>query len=312
MSDFLTAGAFVLALVGIPLTYVLTKRSRQVPRLRASIDFNVLLAPTDDLQVRGLSIALDGTEISQISRSYFAFWNAGGDTVEGGSIVETDPLRLQFETNETPLQARVIRQSRPPVDFSIELIDNCVLLSFSFLDTGDGAFIEVLHNGTVTPELAGTIMGARVPDLMHQDFSPEVVEGIAGKRQIPLLRRLGLRRKIRGLLRMAIFLILAIAVTWLLFSDLPWNQTVDATQFDLSSLEGQREFADQVNRREPPDLRSLLPMLVGVGVLVVLVGGTFIGAAVWQRRVNAAFVVVDWVGQPEFPHPRNHGNGGDP
>jgi len=154
--------ALVLAFVGIPLTYFLTRRMRKRPRLRAAIQSTVLINPSAGLVDRGLQIHFSSQKIDTVSRSLIALWNGGGDTIRFADELASDPLRLQIEAPAVVLDARVLSGSRSQLGFSCELHSDApqiVELHWNFMDEDDGVLIDMLHTGLQRPALFGTIPG---------------------------------------------------------------------------------------------------------------------------------------------------------
>ena len=101
--------------------------------------------------------------VERLTKTYIVFWNAGKVTLRGSDIVEDDPVRCEFAPDARVLEASVVKNSRPANKFSI-VVDpkcpNCAVLSFDYLDTNDGATIEILHTDQQRyPALKGTVRG---------------------------------------------------------------------------------------------------------------------------------------------------------
>lgn len=248
MNTLLSATALIVALAGIPLTYLLAKRSLQVPKLAAAIDFDVLVDPSEDLAQRGLSISFQGEDLERISRTYFALWNSRGDTLVSDDLVARDPLRLQYAEGETPLQARVISTSRRSTDFQAHLKDEAVELSFAFLDPGDGAVVEILHHGTTPPKLEGSVRGAKVPMIPKEAaLTPSSLDRVAEsnpvKRFLIVWKGKWLPLLVTAIPLVVLAYFFAVDIGPDLFSD---ASLVDYESYDLSTLSGQADFQNAV------------------------------------------------------------------
>lgn len=190
ISDILGATALVVAIIAIPITFYLAKRARQIPDLRYRIDFDVLLKPDDHLFDLGLVIKLAGQPITCLSRTRIAFWNERGDTVQGKEIVSSDPLRIELAEGDYALQARTICESRKVTGLITGVPQgnqSSVVLSFDFLDSGDGGILEVIHQSTVEPKLVGTIRGAVIHEVGEADLKNSALEAVSKR----FLRRSG-------------------------------------------------------------------------------------------------------------------------
>ena len=176
-SDVLAVVGVAASVIGIPITFVVARRGRQVPDLRYSIDFDVLVAAEDRLFGRGLVVTSDGHPIESVSRSRVAIWNNRGDTVRGSEIVENDPLRIGVSSSDAILQARIVAKSRPQIGIKIDpgKDKQTVLIGFDFLDPGDGFIIEIMHGKAKAAEVSGTIRGVRLSERPQTDLSPKTL-----------------------------------------------------------------------------------------------------------------------------------------
>lgn len=107
-------------------------------------------------------MTLGTRRINSICRTRIALWNHRGDTIQNSDDLESDPLRIQLADGDEALQVRVLSMSRKQIGFvpSIGEFDSSVVrISFDFLDSGDGAIMEIVHQRPSIPEILGTIKG---------------------------------------------------------------------------------------------------------------------------------------------------------
>ena len=99
----------------------------------------------------------------RVAKTQVVFWNAGRATIRGEDIVKSDPLRLLFGKEAQILRVRIPRVTRKTLDFRAENTfdpGNEVQFSFDYIDSGDGAVIEVIHTSEERhPQVLGTIRG---------------------------------------------------------------------------------------------------------------------------------------------------------
>lgn len=159
----------IIGLVGIVaagVTYVLT---RQRTRLAYRYVGERLLGLSTDGLPADITVQYRGQEIQRLTRTLVVFWNAGEKTILAADIVEADPLRLKLRDDGSVLAATVLKVGRTVCQVEAKLIpssSNEVSLGFAFLDSGDGAVIEILHTGEKRhPEFLGTIRG--LPSGLH-------------------------------------------------------------------------------------------------------------------------------------------------
>jgi len=241
----------LLTIIGIPVTFIVARRSRQRPDLRYLVDFDVLLRPTDQLFDEGLYMTLGPQKIDSLSRTRLAFWNQRGDTVRSADVLESDPLRLQFSSKDQPLQARVITMSRTQISLETTLdseFESCALINFDFLDAGDGGVVEVIHQGTEKPVLVGTIRGAKSSSKGSANLGPDSIS------RLTEISRSSKRRQFLAAIGLRNFSLLLLAIIPLalfgafLGSSNPRGILIDTKQYNLNTINGQVAFATSVGR----------------------------------------------------------------
>lgn len=153
----------IIGLVGIAiaaLTYFLT-RQRGLLAYRYAGDR--LLGLASDGLPADITVQYQGRDIQKLTRSLFVFWNAGERTVLGEDIVSSDPLRLKIRDDGVVLAATVLKQTRTVSGVTATLDaakPDETTIGFAFLDSGDGAVVEVLHTSEKRYlEVLGTVRG---------------------------------------------------------------------------------------------------------------------------------------------------------
>jgi hypothetical protein len=299
LSDWLAAFGALVAFVGIPVTWILARRSRRAPQLRSAVDFDVVVDPTDGLLNQGLSLSFRGNDVERISRSYVAFWNHSGDTVNWEDVVTNDVLRVALrDADDLPLQTRVVLRSREQNQFESLIENDEVVLRFLFLDAGDGGVIEVLHRGRTAPMVVGTVKGAKIRQIGSRiDLSPSAVAWMAESSRLGRLKqryRMVMERRLLRRLFLAVVIasLLNIGVSSfpLIFDGLRKPRLIDPSKFDLHTLQGQYDFSSMVASNGLPSStgRLLFSSLVVISVLMLLAGVFLVaGLALIPRSIVA-------------------------
>jgi hypothetical protein len=262
MSDAIGLVGIAMSIVGIPLAYFLARRGRQRPDLRYALDFTVLLSPDDGLAAQGLFLSFSGHPIRTVSRSYIAFWNHRGDTVRGSDIVPADPLCISIPEGEKILQARVLFRSRAQISFDLRINDDhsAVLIEFDFLDAGDGAVVELVHEGIEEPLIVGTTRGATISYQSQASLEPDFLQSIAKGKPRRLWARIRKNYQNGFLLAASMFILFA---GFLLSNPFrPNPRLVNVKDYDLSKLEGQAKFANEVQRIGEAILPAVLRFVI--------------------------------------------------
>lgn len=153
-----------LSIIAIPLaisTYVLSRKRTKMAYVHLG---EHLLGSASDALPPGIVVEYVGLSIPRLTKTVLVLWNSGEATVSGSDIVEKDPLRLAVGDDGEILSVAVLKASRPVNDFQVlptrSLVRNEVRISFDYLDSKDGAVIEVLHTSSDRkPLIKGNVRG---------------------------------------------------------------------------------------------------------------------------------------------------------
>lgn len=164
INPLFTILAFIIAIVGIILAIVFYLKGKKARKPMYFIQSNNLVAGFSK-RLGKLQLLYGDTSIENLTVSKIAFWN-DGETIEWGSIVEEDPLRVESLGNCDILDANVIKEINPINKFGVDLINRKeARILFTFLDKGQGGAIQVIHTGKGSSdiEVGGFIKGAGKP-----------------------------------------------------------------------------------------------------------------------------------------------------
>ena len=195
LSDILATAGLAVSVLGIPLTFIIARRTRQRPELRYMLEYDEILRADSNLFGRGLFMTLGSHRIDSISRTRVALWNHRGDAIRDADLLESDPLRIELQDGDEALQARVLSMSRKQLEVTAPIHEgdlSKVSICFNFLDVGDGAIIEVIHRGPSKPTVLGTLQGADIRNI-DPFWNLRILEPAR-------LRRFAMRRRRIGIL----------------------------------------------------------------------------------------------------------------
>jgi hypothetical protein len=310
-ATYLGAG---LAIFAIPFTWWLARKGRREPRLSWALDFDELAAPGDGLEALGLDLRFRGAAIDRISRSYVACWNSGGDPVRRADLLPADPVRIELGPEDLVLQSRIIYRSRSQIGCGVAQGGRSVELTWDFLDSGDGFIVEVMHRGDRPPTLKGTIVGAKVRGRGDLELTPRSLDWMreSTRRSRVRTRLAATDRRHRIIILLAIVAPLVVLAIEVVLNALDPTGLVDVHEFDLATIQGQRDFASDVREREGIEFS-----VVWSSVAMALAGGliwTF--GAVGLSRIPRSIVRerVTSVDEPahEGTSPSGEGSEGEP
>jgi hypothetical protein len=272
----LAIAGLTVSAIGIPAAYFFARRSRQRPRIESAVDFDLLLDPARRINVGGV-ITYAGRRVTRLSRSIVAIWNERGDTVRRADIVDDDPLRIALAPDDQILQARLLFVSRPQceIDLLLDATQSSVGIQFDFLDEGDGALLELIHEGTDAPDIVGTIRGATVrPRARSTNLTPSHISWMRESTRRTRMSRRAYRlvRPRRRLFAFALNVGMSITFIVLGLVFILHRHTarlVHPNRYDLSTLSGQHRFAQAVSAHgiEKSDWPNVIILVFGFSLL---------------------------------------------
>lgn len=253
------------------------RRKRRRPQLRSAVQSESVFASDRVHDVPELSLRFENSTVNSLVLSRVAVWNGGQGSVTSELNAKRDPLRIKLPPGDKPIHYRTVYEGSTPVavaersEWPSELV-----FEFDFLDEGQGAVIEILHE-LGEPEVVGSLSGV--------DKNPSRELSLSTQRLEKLRSRSGRRQRLwdrYGFLVLLGVILVAVALwTTLDFYRAVVDPTTDtivaSDQYDLATLEGQRDFAEAVQGREAEV--SELNVAGAWGLVIVILGGFALFAA---------------------------------
>jgi len=96
---------------------------------------------------KDIKILYGDKNVPRLSKYYIIFWNNGYVNLDGKTIQERDPLRLEFDKDAEIFEVKIISPLKPTIGLEFSHHDNVVNFSFNDLEPNEGFNLEVLHTG---------------------------------------------------------------------------------------------------------------------------------------------------------------------
>jgi hypothetical protein len=273
----------VIAILSFIGAYRIGKHSRKTPRFGVAVGRSGF-APPRTWGGGHLSLTYRGETVESVSQTHIAFWNDSGDPIRRSDISEKDPLRIVIDGSGRALSMAIVSMSRSQIDLKLNELG---VLSFDYLEPGDGGIVEVLHDGQGAAKLEGTIIGARRRKEVSAALGKYDRRAMrtARLRRVGLLNRVGRRRFVVSLVgALSMVGVAAIATTGIVFWMTARPILVQPENFDLSSLDGQLEFAREVLNGSPASGTTVFLLFV---LLAMGIGGAAVMIRVLMRMTAA-------------------------
>ncbi|MEC1268956.1 hypothetical protein P9C27_10465 [Bacillus vallismortis] len=125
-----------------------------------------------------IEIIFKGKSVERVTNTQMTVWNSGNVTIEGKNIVEKDPVRIEISEGQEIISATILEKSNDANDFNIKIDENnsnILEVKFDYLDSSDGAVIEILHTDNKNfYKLKGSIKGLKSFNSFSSFESPSV------------------------------------------------------------------------------------------------------------------------------------------
>lgn len=161
-ADIWGPAGVALALVAIVIGGILTWWFARGPRLVMQVSGSTLISRPSDHRI---TVLYRDTPVPRVTQSLVWLWREGRGTIREADIVSSDPITLHVLDGERVLDADVVAQTRPTNGVSIDVGNNGersdVKIGFTYLDSRQGALIEVIHTAESPAAISasGTILG---------------------------------------------------------------------------------------------------------------------------------------------------------
>lgn len=107
-----------------------------------------------------IEVRYRGEPVPRVTASTVWIWNSGNTTVRGSDIVQSDPPGFQFPGKILSLSVRKVTRDVIGIRPISSPEPDTAHVMFEFLDPGDGAVLEILHDGeSESPKYFGTVIG---------------------------------------------------------------------------------------------------------------------------------------------------------
>jgi hypothetical protein len=157
----------VLAVIGLLTGYIFYRKGIKTKELCYD-EKAVNLINGYSTQFEDLKIKFKEKDIENLSVSKILFWNNGSETIDKTDTLEDFPITICANTEKglEILDAKVLETNNIASNFSAVVLNGgrYVVLSFEYLDSQDGAIIQIIHTGAGAISdlfLIGRIKGAK-------------------------------------------------------------------------------------------------------------------------------------------------------
>lgn len=105
--------------------------------------------------IDGLAVFYDNKQLSALSITKVAFWNAGRETISSSDISGKDTLRLEIDDKYEFLSCDILSQSKEANSFNLQITEDrkTILLKFDYIDYREGVVMRIRHTGSSSEDI---------------------------------------------------------------------------------------------------------------------------------------------------------------
>lgn len=139
---------FILGVVG---SYLISRNFELKTQIRMNINsFGII---NGDIGSGNVTLECNGIKINTLTKTSIMFWNSGRKCITKDEILGEKYLKIEFPQDVKIFDCKNIKNNEKENNISVFHSDNCVLIEFDYLKPGNGAIIDVLHNGERSNEV---------------------------------------------------------------------------------------------------------------------------------------------------------------
>jgi hypothetical protein len=150
----------ILAIVSIIVSVSLYFRSRK-EKILVYMTKSFNLIHNSVVRIPGLSIKYEDNNIDNFTLTKVAFWNKGRGTISNIDIAPMDRVGIYPKEDVAILSAAITYKTRDSNNFSLEKLQNGIIVNFDYIDFHQGVIIDVYHTGQDIDSfiIKGTVKG---------------------------------------------------------------------------------------------------------------------------------------------------------
>lgn len=158
-------GTFISTTIGIILLLIFYFKSKRIRKPKFFVwSFNLIKDASKKL--KKLEVIYSKKKIENLTVTKIAFWNDGKETIRKDDIPQAAPLKIVINNKYKILEAEVIKRTNEENLVKVIKKNNkSIIVTFDYLDKGEGATIQVIHTGQSSEDInfIGKIKGAGPP-----------------------------------------------------------------------------------------------------------------------------------------------------
>lgn len=135
---------FILGVVG---SYFISRNFELKTQIK--MDINSFEIINDNIGLEGIILQCNGMKIDTLTKTSIMFWNSGRKCITKDEILGKQCIEIEFDQNVEIFKCKDVKRNELSNNISVSNYKNIVNVKFDYLKPGNGAVIDILHNGTI-------------------------------------------------------------------------------------------------------------------------------------------------------------------
>lgn len=138
-------------ILGVLSSYMISRNFELKSQIR--MDINSFGIINDNIDSGNITLQCNGTKINILSKTSIIFWNSGRKCITKDEILGEQYIKIEFSQGVKIFDCKNVRSNEEENNIVVFSDDNCVIIKFDYLKPGNGAVIDILHNGDIRKEI---------------------------------------------------------------------------------------------------------------------------------------------------------------
>lgn len=144
----ITLSGWIIGLAGLLLSVYFGLKGKKTKNLSCKILKSDRLIDRGERKIPKLRLFFEDKEIEDITVTTCAIWNTGTETINFSDIVSEQGMKIFSEENSRILDAQILTSNKFTNKIQLTSVkDTEVQLDFEYMDTNQGATLQIIHEG---------------------------------------------------------------------------------------------------------------------------------------------------------------------
>lgn len=138
-------------ILGVIASYLISRNFELKTQIRMNINSFAII--NDNVGSGDIKLVCNGTTINTLTKTSIMFWNSGRKCITKDEILGDKCLKIDFSQGVKIFECKNTKYNEGSNKIAVNSNENFVVIDFDHLKPGNGAIIDVLHDGNIDNEI---------------------------------------------------------------------------------------------------------------------------------------------------------------